>query len=206
MTARPKAPAAERNRQPIMDVLADELNGRERVLEIGSGTGQHAVFFARNMPGLFWQTSDLPQNHAGIIEWIKHAGCSNVGAPLDLDVESPQTGDSRYDAVFSANTAHIMNERAVECMFRIAGEVLRPGGAFFLYGPFRIDGRFTSESNKEFDRSLRARDASMGIRELGVLDGYGRQADLQRVRIYGMPANNLIVVWRKGGEPALGEC
>lgn len=199
MIGRPSAPAADRNCEPIMGVLGDELTGRERVLEIGSGTGQHAVFIAEHMPGLFWQTSDLPQNHPGIRAWIDHAGCPNVGAPLELDVESPTLDGSRFDAVFSANTAHIMSEGAVESMFRVVGDILRSGGVFCLYGPFRIDGRFSSESNERFDRSLRAQDASMGIRELEVLENYGHNSDMQRVRIYGMPTNNLVVVWQKGG-------
>lgn len=204
MKQRPAAPAAERNRDPIMAVLADELTGSEQVLEIGSGTGQHAVHFARNMPGLFWQTSDLLPNHAGIEAWIEYSGCANVAPPIELDVAVPPTIGRTYDAVYAANTAHIMSESEVESMFRVVGCALRAGGCFFLYGPFKVDGRFSTESNERFDRALREQDAAMGIRDLDVLDGLAKSEGLDRIRTYGMPANNLLVVWRKCGDSAAG--
>ena len=133
MTDRPVAPAAARNREPILDVLLGEFADRRAVLEIGSGTGEHAVFFAAKMPWLTWQTSDRQVQHAGIEAWIQHAGGANVLPPLLLDVNDPPAVTDGYDAVFSANTAHIMSEGEVGAMFRLVGRVLPPGGRFCLY-------------------------------------------------------------------------
>lgn len=193
----PSAPASERNRQPILEVLREEFRGRGSVLEIGSGTGQHAVFFAAALPHLRWQTSDLPGQHGAIRTWLEHARLPNVQPPLALDVETADLGNRRFDAVFSANTAHIMSIGAVRCMFALVGRVLPPGGVFCLYGPFRFEGRFTSPSNAEFDESLRKRDPAMGVRDLLELDGFAGTAGLARTRLYAMPANNHIVVWAK---------
>ena len=197
MTDRPEAPATERNRESILDVLRIEFEHSRSVLEIGSGTGQHAVFFGRELPWLNWQTSDRQQNHDGINAWIADASPANVGRPLSLDVE--QVGDvpGDYDAVFSANTAHIMNFDAVKCMFRIVGSCLSTEGRFCLYGPFKLDGEFTSESNKEFDESLKAQDPQMGIRELDALNELASDNRLTHTRSYAMPANNMLVVWTR---------
>lgn len=196
----PNAPACERNRQPILHVLRDEFRSRTRVLEIGSGTGQHAVFFGAALPQLTWQTSDRPDNHESIAAWLCHAGLENVLPPLALDVESFDPGGLSFDAVFSANTAHIMSVEAVRCMFRLVGQVLEAEGVFCLYGPFNFDGRFSSDSNAAFDASLRQRDPAMGIRDLEELDRFAAAAALSRVRLYAMPANNHIVVWKKQGQ------
>jgi SAM-dependent methyltransferase len=153
MTGKPNAPASGRNRQPILDVLEIELRDCGSVLEIGSGTGQHAVFFAEAMPWLTWQTSDLAENHPGIRSWIADARLPNVRDPILLDV-----------AEAKANTAHIMSMPAVRCMFDVAGRLLSEDGVFCLYGPFNEDGEFSSDSNKNFDRSLRSQDPVMGIR------------------------------------------
>jgi cyclopropane fatty-acyl-phospholipid synthase-like methyltransferase len=193
----PTSPAAERNRQPILEVLREELADRPRVLEIGSGTGQHAVFIAAALPHLEWQTSELPGQHAAIHAWIAHAGLPNVLPPLALDVRAPDPDGRRYDAVFSANTAHIMDIDAVRAMFALAGGVLEQGGVFCLYGPFRFDGRYTSPSNAEFDASLRMRDPVMGVRDLADLDRFAAAAGLVRARLYAMPANNHLVVWAR---------
>ncbi len=196
----PNAPACERNRAPILEVLREELRGRSTVLEIGSGTGQHAVFFGAALPGLSWQTSDRPENHEGILAWLQHAGLANVLPPLSLDVETFDPGTLRYEAVFSANTAHIMRIEAVRCMFALAGRVLGQGGVFCLYGPFNFEGGFSSDSNAAFDTSLRQRDAVMGIRDIEDLDRFAAAAGLSRVRLYAMPANNHIAVWQKHGQ------
>lgn len=193
----PTSPASERNRQPILEVLREEFRDRSSVLEIGSGTGQHAVFFAAALPHLSWQTSDLPEQHDGIRAWLEHAGIENVKPPLVLDVETVDLPERRYDAVFSANTAHIMDIDAVRCMFALAGRVLPEDGVFCLYGPFRFEGRFSSPSNAGFDESLRRRDPSMGVRDLAGLDAFAAAAGLVRVRLYAMPANNHIAVWVK---------
>lgn len=198
MSQLPNSVACERNKGPILEVLHQEFADCRSVLEIGSGTGQHAVHFARRLPHLVWQTSDLPDNHPGISAWLGHADLPNVLEPLTLDVENVDCGAlsrMRFDAVFSANTAHIMRIEAVAAMFRLAGLLLPAGGLLCLYGPFNFDGEFSSESNAEFDAALRQRNRTMGIRDIGELDEFARQADLGRVRLYAMPANNHLAVW-----------
>lgn len=195
MSSLPNAPACERNRQPILEVLREELRGKFRVLEIGSGTGQHAVFFGAALPQLRWQTSELPQHHASILAWLEHAGLENVLPPLTLDVTGFDPGALSFDAVFSANTAHIMSIEAVGRMFALAGKVLEEGGLFCLYGPFNFEGRFSSDSNADFDASLKQRDPAMGIRDIEQLDRFAATAGLSRVRLYAMPANNNVAVW-----------
>ena len=200
MTDKPFAEAAARNEAPILEVLRQEFGGCARVLEIGSGTGQHAVGFAQVLDHLFWQTSDLDENHPGINAWIAAAGIENVGAPLSLDVRTAELPQLAYDGAFSANTAHIMSLDAVGRMFALVGTVLRPRGCFCLYGPFSIDGRFNTRSNAAFDAGLRARDPLMGIRDLQALDTLGRTHGLERQRLYAMPSNNHIAVWNKVSE------
>lgn len=199
MSEKPNAPATERNREAILQVLQTEYRDAKSVLEIGSGTGQHAVFLARELPYLTWQSSDREINHAGINAWIADAGLNNVLPPLALDVQDAEMLIAAYDAVFSANTAHIMSFPAVECMFRIVGSCLAEAGVFCLYGPFNQDGAFSSPSNEKFDASLRAQDAAMGIRDLQVLDALAGTNGMRRVRLYAMPANNNLAVWQKSG-------
>ena len=171
----------------------------EQVLEIGSGTGEHAVYFARKLPWLIWQPSDRRVNHPGIRAWLKHESLDNVNPPLDLDVLVPPRIKQEFDAVFSANTAHIMSRQEVECMFELVGRVLSAKGKFCLYGPFNIDGQFTSDSNARFDASLRAQDSRMGIRDLEVLDELARGVSMIRNTLHVMPANNFTAVWTRPG-------
>ena len=198
----PNAPACERNRQPILEVLQEELDQCSRVLEIGSGTGQHAVYFAAGLPRVRWQTSDRPGHHEAILAWLEHAGLDNVLPPLALDVETFEPAGLSFDAAFSANTAHIMPVEAVRRMFGLVGGMLEPGGVFCLYGPFNFDGKFSSDSNAAFDASLKQRDSAMGIRDIGELDEFAATAGLVRARLYAMPANNHLAVWRKSAVPA----
>lgn len=193
----PDAPATVRNREPILAVLQDEFRDCLHVLEIGSGTGQHAVYFGEHMPGVRWQTSDRRENHADIRAWLAQAALDNVLPPLALDVVTDPDPAGNYDAVFSANTAHIMGIDAVVALFALVGRLLPPGAPFCLYGPFRIDGNFTSPSNADFDASLRDRDPAMGIRDLEYLDELGDAAGLSRDALIAMPANNFIATWRK---------
>lgn len=195
--AKPSTPAALRNSAPILEVIRNEFKDCKSVLEIGSGTGQHAVYFAAAMPWLTWQTSDLAENHDGINAWIDDAGLENVRAPFELDVERPPRFAERIDGVFSANTAHIMNIEAVERMFEVAAACLNAAGRFCLYGPFNVDAEFTSDSNRQFDASLKAQDTRMGIRDLESLDGFAKANNLRRTNLYAMPANNMIAVWTK---------
>ena len=199
MAEKPSAPATQRNSEPILEVLRLEFTAARSVLEIGSGTGQHAVRFAAELPHLTWQTSDRVENHDGIKAWIDDSRLPNVLPPLALDVLTWRGADANYDAVFSANTAHIMGMPAVKAMFRIVGEHLNKAGVFCLYGPFNDNGEFTSESNESFDRSLRAQDPQMGIRNIEDLDAIATINGMRRVRTYAMPANNRLAVWQKSG-------
>jgi cyclopropane fatty-acyl-phospholipid synthase-like methyltransferase len=197
MPDKPFAEYAQRNAAPILEVLRHELRGHTNVLEIGSGTGQHAVHFATELTHLQWQTSDLDENHDGISSRIADAGLPNVGGPLSLDVAAAELPDNSYDAVYSSNTAHIMSPDAVVAMFRLVGTVLRRDGLFILYGPFRQAGRFNTQSNRDFDADLRSRDPSMGIRDLDELDKLGAENGLRRLNLYAVPSNNLVAVWQK---------
>lgn len=192
----PNAPAALRNRDPILQVLRSELRGTQHVLEIGSGTGQHAVHFAAALPGLAWQTSDLAENHAGIRHWIAECGLPNVLGPLLLNVSEPGDAHGRYSAVFSANTAHIMSEAQVADMLPYVACSLQPRGKFLLYGPFRVHGQFSGDGNKRFDQSLKAQNPLMGIRDLEWIDKLAMEQGLQHQKTYAMPANNLLVIWQ----------
>ena len=197
------APHTARNFRPIADVLRTEFRGIGDVLEIGSGNGQHATLFAAEMPHLRWQTSDLEEHHHTIKAWLAEAQLPNVLPPLSLDTMTAMMPAETYDAVFSANTAHIMPLAAVRKMFALVAGVLRRDGLFCLYGPFRQDGDFNSDSNARFHETLRAGDARMGIRDLEELVGFAAEDALYRVRSYAMPANNLLIVWSKyaGGGP-----
>ena len=201
MAERPFAEYAARNAAPILEILQQEFRGASRVLEIGSGTGQHAVAFAAAMHHLHWQTSDLDENHAGIRAWIDSSRLENVAPPLSMDMREASVEADAYDAAFSSNTAHIMGVEAVENMFSLLGQALRPDGVFCLYGPFRQDGAFNTESNQDFDANLRERDDVMGIRDIETLDQFAAAAGLRRTRFYAVPSNNNVAVWIKRGEP-----
>ncbi len=194
---KPYAESCDQNRLPILDVLQRELAGRRRLLEIGSGTGQHAVFFGARFPDLRWQTSDVAAAHPGIRAWLDEAKLDNVLPPLALDVCRDTWPRQTYDAVFSANTAHIMAWPEVECLFAGVGGVLETGGVFCLYGPFNYGGRYTSDSNAQFDRWLKARDPASGIRDFEALCALAEDAGMAFRNDYEMPANNRTLVWTK---------
>lgn len=191
--------ACERNRHPILAVLREVLADRRQVLEIGSGTGQHAVFFAAQLPHLIWQTSDLPDNHPSIIGWQQEAQLPNVRPPLALDAAAADWPQGPFDAVFSANTCHIMAWREVEAMFAGIGRVLQPGGVLCIYGPFNYNGNFTSASNAQFDASLRVHAPHRGIRDFDAVDRLAVAHGLALQADYAMPANNRLLVWQRAG-------
>jgi cyclopropane fatty-acyl-phospholipid synthase-like methyltransferase len=197
VSVRPNAPATERNRQAILEVLEFELRDCKFVFEIGSGTGQHAVHFAAAMPWLVWQTSDLAENHNGIQAWIDSVSLSNLRSPVPFDVADASSVADGFDAIFSANTVHIMSMVEVEKMFGHVEQMLNPNGIFCLYGPFNESGSSTSDSNAAFDASLRVRKPSMGIRDRDELNHLAERVALTAVRRYAMPANNQILVWAK---------
>jgi cyclopropane fatty-acyl-phospholipid synthase-like methyltransferase len=193
---KPYAEACDRNRDPILNVLKDWFTAPGTVLEIGSGTGQHAVYFARNLSHLQWIATDRDENHPGIAAWMQEEGSANLEGPLSLDVTNDQWPVAQADYIFSANTAHIMSWQMVEKMFAGIGRVLRANGIFCLYGPFNRDGEFTSESNLSFDAALKTRDPQMGIRDDRELKSLGERCELRFVAEYMMPANNRILVWQ----------
>jgi cyclopropane fatty-acyl-phospholipid synthase-like methyltransferase len=203
MNDKPFAPATERNSLPILDVIREEFSHLATILEIGSGTGQHAVYFGAALGHLFWQTSDVAENHAGIQAWIRDAALPNVREPLALDVLTDAWPVRRYDGVFSANTAHIMSFDAVEKLFGLVSSVLHDDGVFVLYGPFCQGGEFNTPSNAEFHESLRQRDPAMGIRHIEDLDRLAAEGGMKRVRLYALPANNHIAVWVKDNSAIL---
>jgi SAM-dependent methyltransferase len=194
---RPCTAACERNREPIAARLGERLPANGDVLEIGSGTGQHAVYFGARFPGMFWQPSDVAENHPGIRGWIEFAGLKNVRAPFELDVLSSKWPAGVFDAAYTANTAHIMPIDAVERMFEGVARALASHGFFFLYGPVNRNGEFTSDSNRAFDAYLRARDPRMGLRDDRVLAGLAQAVRLQLVADYALPANNRGLVLRR---------
>jgi len=194
---KPFAESSEQNKLPILEVLKRHFSDAKSVLEIGSGTGQHAVFFARQLSSLQWYTSDLEENHTGILAWIDEAQLSNVHAPIRLDVKQENWGNQLFDALFSANTAHIMDWNGVTHLFRGAGQVLRPRGVFCLYGPFNYDGQYTSESNARFDHWLKTRDPESGIRDFEALCQLAEDNGMLLIGDYPMPDNNRTLVWEK---------
>lgn len=195
---RPFAESCEQNREPILAVLREALDESVRsLLEIGSGTGQHAVYFAPEFPHLSWQSSDRVENHAAIEAWMAAHPSPNILPPLALDVLRDVWPEEPFDAVFSANTAHIMGEPAVAAMFSGVGKVLRPGGRFLLYGPFNIGGRYTAPSNARFDQWLRAQDPAMGVRDVEWLTELAESAGMMLQSITDMPADNKTLYWVK---------
>jgi len=187
--------SCQNNQGPILEILRPLLADRQALLEIGSGTGQHAAFFAAGLPQLLWQTSDVAANHASIEAWID--GVANARPPVVLDVDTDDWPVRRYDAVFSANTAHIMHWPSVARMFRGVAGVLEPGGVFVLYGPFNFHGEYTSPGNERFDRTLRATDAGMGIRDFAAVAELASSAGMTLLADHDMPANNRTLVWAR---------
>lgn len=194
--AKPFSAASERNRDPILAVLRDAFAGCRDVLEIGSGTGQHAVHFAAALPWLCWQCSDRAENLAGIRAWLTEAALPNTPDPLTLDVAQDAWPMQPYDAIFSANTLHIMSWPEVEALFAGIATRLRSGGVLAIYGPYNVGGRFTSDSNAAFDRALRAAAPHRGLRDTAEVDALASRHGLTLQHDHAMPANNRLRVWR----------
>lgn len=197
MIDKPYSESCDQNRVPILTILREAFAHTSHVLEIGSGTGQHAVYFGAALPHLRWQTADVAQHHPGIDAWLTEAALPNVLSPLELDVSHTRWHAGRYDAVFSANTLHIMSTPEVEKCFAGIGQVLEPGGVLAIYGPFNYQGQFTSDSNARFDQWLKGRDPASGIRDFEAVDALAREQGLALVQDYAMPANNRTLVWTK---------
>ena len=193
---KPWSGACERNRDAILNVLMEHFSDRRRVLEVGSGTGQHAVHFAAALPRLVWQTSDRAPWLAGISQWLAEAALPNTPPPLQLDVTARWPG-TQFDAIFTANTLHIMGWAEVEAFFAALPGVLAPDARLVIYGPFNYGGKFTSASNAEFDLALRADNPKRGIRDFEAVDTLARAIGFSLVDDRAMPANNRCLSWRR---------
>lgn len=193
---KPFAPHCERNQAPILEVLRPYFLNRRRVLEVGSGTGQHAVFFAPTLLDTTWQTSDMDENLPGIRLWLQDAALPSLPPPLSLDVTGswPKT---KFDAVFTANSLHIMPWSAVEKFFSGVDGVLEPHAMLAVYGPFNYHAAFTSDSNREFDGWLKQRSALSGIRDFEAVDALAKAIGLELVMDHAMPANNRLIIWQR---------
>jgi cyclopropane fatty-acyl-phospholipid synthase-like methyltransferase len=193
---KPYSAACDRNRDPILEVLRRHFADRKRVLEIGSGTGQHAVYFAAALAHLTWQTTERTAELDGVRAWLAEAHLPNTPAPLTLDVREGWPVH-RYDAVFTANTLHIMSWDEVRTMFEHLPDTLAEDAKVAVHGPFNYGGRFTSESNQRFDASLRARVTHMGIRDFEAVNELARSIGLTLLEDLAMPANNRTLVWQR---------
>lgn len=185
--------ACERNKEPILHHLKQLFAECSTILEIGSGTGQHAEYFAQHLPHLDWQSSEHPSNLTSLQTRIAQTDLPNLLKPLEFDVTREQSPRLRYDAVFTANTLHILSWSAVERLFERLPHLLTSTGCLCIYGPFNYAGNYTSASNELFDQSLRSRDARMGLRDLEKVQQLAQRYGLSYLHDYQMPANNRLL-------------
>jgi len=193
----PFSAACERNKDPILEVLRIRLAGRSQVLEIGSGTGQHAAYFARALDPMIWHPTEQLAYLADLAERVRLEGSHNLRAPTLLDVRQAVWPVRSVDAVFTANTLHIMSWAEVTALFRGVGNVLAPGGVLCIYGPFRYSGRYTSDSNQEFDRMLQERDPQSGLRDIEAITPLAGQYGLRLDADHDLPANNRLLIYTR---------
>jgi len=198
-TELPFSEACERNKAPILEALLQELPAQGRVLEIGSGTGQHLVYFAPRFSGISWQPSDRAEHLEGLTARLSLEGASNIQPPIELDVFEAWP-EQQFDGVYSSNTAHIMGWKAVCAMFAGVGNHLQAGGVFSLYGPFNENGEYTAQSNADFDLHLRQRDPDMGIRDIAALNCLAQDHQMKLEGRRQLPANNQLLIFRKNGD------
>lgn len=189
----------ENNKQAILDIIKPLLTHHNKVLEIGSGTGQHAVFFSKAMPHLIWQSSDLQINLTGIKAQINHSPSPNLLLPIAIDVNQtwPINEQDKFDAVFTANTLHIMHENAIESLFYGIKKILPKNSSLLIYGPFNYGSEFTSESNKVFDQHLKEKDPKSGIRDFETILSLAMHQGFYLKMDYEMPMNNRLLHFEK---------
>ena len=190
------SPACERNQDPILASINPILKNAEHVLEIGSGTGQHAVHFAKNMPWVTWQCSDIFSNLLGIQSWIDDTNLGNLPKPLELDV-SMNTVNQQYDAVYSCNTLHIMSKDQIQDFFSLIDIATKLLSDLIIYGPFNYHGKYTADSNAEFDLWLKNQNPQSGIRDFEWIDSLAKKNEFSLVNDKAMPANNRLLHWRR---------
>jgi SAM-dependent methyltransferase len=190
---KPYVESCDQNKQIIFDTIGPYIKGD--VLEIGSGTGQHAVFFAGQVADVLWQTSERSENLAGVVSWINDSGLANLMPPIELDVLG-EWPDAKYDLIYSANCFHIMGAEAVAASITEAGRRLKPGAVLAVYGPFNYNGEFTSASNQNFDSFLRARDPQSGIKDFEWIEKLASDAGMDLLQDVSMPTNNRTIIWQ----------
>jgi len=197
MTSKPFYQACENNKTCIAEVLGPYVEQAGYVLEIGSGTGQHGAYFSKRFPHLIWQSSDRQQNHAGILRWVNDAQRSNFLAPLEIDVNKAIWTLQPVEYVFSANTLHIMHWHEVKKFFEFTALALKQNGLLFVYGPFKYNGMFTSESNARFNDWLYSQGAHMAIRDFEKVNALASAHSFELIKDQQMPANNQLLIWQK---------
>lgn len=194
---KPWSQACENNKAPILEKLRSLLPASARILEVGSGTGQHAVHFAAQMPGWRWQTADQLQYHAGIHKWLDTVDLENVLAPIPLDVRDYDWARKQYDLVFTANSLHIMSLPSAQQFLRAVSAALKPDGLFIAYGPFNYAGAYSSESNARFDQWLKQQHPESAIRDFEAMNQQAESGGLSLLHDFAMPANNRLLVWKR---------
>ena len=194
---KPYSESCEKNQVPILEALQEIFVNQQHVLEIASGTGQHAVYFGRALPHLTWQTSELAQNHAGILAWLNEVQLPNVLPPVAINVNDDRWPIEIVDTVFNANTVHIISWSEVERMFAGIARILSTGGILCLYGPYNYKGKFTSESNAHFDAWLKSRNKNSGVRDFEAINRLAETYGLFLLRDVAMPSNNRTLVWQR---------
>lgn len=194
---KPYSQACENNKNPILKVISRVFSQQKQVLEVGSGTGQHAIYFAQNLPFLTWQTSDLLSNHEGINRWIDEYPSPNLLRPLALNLYEVPLFANQRDAIYTANTLHIISWQLVQAFFKLVESHLAKNGVLCIYGPFNYDGQYTSASNQSFDLLLKSRDEHSGIRDIEAVLDIAIKAGLSLQEDIAMPANNRMLVFQK---------
>lgn len=196
MKKKPFSQASENNKAHILNILKKAFQDTSRVLEIGSGTGQHAVYFASNLPHLTWQPSDVDTDISGIGLWLDEAGLTNINDPINLDVNELPWEIGDYDGVFTANTLHIMAKPEIQNLFQGISSIFSHNGTVCIYGPFNYNGKYTSESNERFDGWLKNRNYKSGIRDFEWVNSLAENIGLELIKDHEMPANNRLLEWK----------
>jgi cyclopropane fatty-acyl-phospholipid synthase-like methyltransferase len=195
---KPYSPACDRNKEPILEVMKNFISHEDRrLLEIGSGTGQHAVYFAPHFPFLEWYPSDLARNIAGMKLWFKESNAKNIQEPVKLEIGKQEFPKLKFDIIYTANTFHIMHWKECKTLMKMMGHRLREGSRVMIYGPFKYNGEFTSESNAKFDEQLKVHDPSSGIRSFEDVNNAMIKNGFELLLDHDMPANNRMLIYNR---------